>query len=215
ALPSLPSNLSLRDDGFTFATNGPLYIMGNYNADGDSGTGSSSEPDTTNPLSNTELPALIAADAVTLLSDSFLDEDMRKSAKEKNNASFTEIATAIIAGIVPTHLNSSGNGANNQWAGGVHNFVRFLENWTNHTYRYRGSAVCLFENEVSKGPWYQSVYTYWYRFPQRDIGYHAYFAGGKFPPGLPVMRTVRRISVSDITATAYNAGPPTPPVAAD
>jgi len=214
-LPSLPSNPSLRDDGFTFATNAPVYIMGHYNADGLSGTGSSSDPDTTNPATNTELPALIAADGVTLLSSDYTDADMSISAKTLNNAAFTEVSTGIIAGIVPTRLNASGNGTNNQWAGGVHNFVRFLENWSGDTYRYRGSVVCLFENEVSTGPWYQSVYTYWYNFPARDVGYHAYFAGGKFPPGLPVMRTVRRIAVSDITAAQYNAGPPTPPVAAN
>ncbi len=214
-LPSLPTNLSLRDDGFTFATNGPVYIMGHYNADGLSGTGSSSAPDTTNPLANTELPALIAADAVTLLSSDYKDGDMKKSATTLNDAAFTEVSTGIIAGIVPTRLNTSGKGTNDQWAGGVHNFVRFLENWSGDTYRYRGSVVCLFENEVSKGPWYQNKFTYWYNFPQRDVGYHTYFAGGKFPPGLPVMRTVRRISVSDITAAEYNAGPPTPPAAAN
>jgi hypothetical protein len=215
-LPSLPSDLSRRDDGLTFATNGPVYIMGNYNADGSSSTGSSSAPDTTNPLTNTELPALVAADAVTLLSSVYNDGDMGQSAKSTlNTAAFTEVSTGIISGIVPTNLNTSGVGTNNQWAGGVHNFVRFLENWTNKTYRYRGSVVCLYENEVSKGPWYQSVFTYWYNFPQRDVGYHTYFAGGKFPPGLPVMRTVRRISVADITAAQYASGPPTPPVAAE
>src|SRR5690606_34338872 len=141
----------------------------------------------------------IAADAVTLLSADYKDTDMRDSATTLNSASFTEIATAIITGIVPTKLNSSGVGTNDQWAGGVHNFVRFLEDWTGDTYRYRGSIVCLFESEVSDKPWYQSDYVYWYRFPKRDVGYHQYFAGGKFPPGLPVLRTVRRISVADIS----------------
>jgi hypothetical protein len=211
-LPTLPSNTNLRDDGLTFATNAPVYVMGNYNADGLSSTGSSSEPDTTG-AGNTEVPALIAADAVTLLSASYSDADMAASATTLNTASFTEVAAGIIAGIVPTKLNASGVGTNDQWAGGVHNFVRFLENWSGKTYRYRGSIVCLFENEVSTGPWYQSLYTYWYNFPARDVGYHAYFSGGKFPPGMPVIRTVRKISVADITAAQYASGPPTPPAA--
>lgn len=218
ALPIMPSDPSRRDDGFTLATNGPLYLMGNYNADGSSSTGSSIAPDTTSPAppNNPEVPALVAADSVTLLSSAYTDTDMRDSALSTlNNAAFTEIATAIITGIVPTKLNSSGVGSGNQWAGGVHNFVRFLENWTDDTYRYRGSVVCLFESEVSDKPWYQSVFTYWYRFPERDVGYHQYFAGGKFPPGLPVLRTVRRISVADITEATYNAAVPTPAVAAN
>lgn len=213
-LPTMPSDPSRRDDGFTFATNGPVYIMGDYNADGLSSTGSATEPDTTSPAppNNPEVPALIAADAVTLLSANFDDADMQDSWDDDlNNATFTEISTAIITGIVPTKVNASGNGQDNQWAGGVHNFVRFLEDWSGDTYRYRGSIVSLFESEVSKGPWYQHEYEYWYNFPARDIGYHQYFAGGKFPPGLPVLRTVRRISVADITEDVYNAAVPTPP----
>jgi hypothetical protein len=219
-LPSLPSDLSKRDDGFTFATNGPVYIRGHYNADGNSSTGSSTSPD-----SSAELPALIAADAVTLLSSAYTDADMSSSATLRPasdtalNAAFTEVAAGIISGIVPTQVNASGAGSGNQWAGGVHNFVRFLENWSGDTYRYRGSVVALYENEVSKRPWYQSGggggYPYWYNFPARDVGYHVYFSGGRFPPGLPVMRTVRRISVADITEATYTAGPPTPPAAAN
>jgi hypothetical protein len=33
-------------------------------------------------------------------------------------------------------------------------------------------------------------------------------------PGMPFMRTVRRINVDDITKAEYEAGPPTPPKAA-
>lgn len=212
-LPQLPSNSNLRDDGFTFATNAPVYVVGHYNSDGNSATGSSSAPDTTNVATNKEVPALIAADAVTLLSNGYSEGDMAASARTIPAAAFTEVATGIIAGIVPTRLNSSGVGTNNQWAGGVHNFVRFLEDWSGDTYRYRGSVVCLFENEVSTGPWFQSEYTYWYQLPTRDLGYHAYFSGGKFPPGMPVLRTVRKISVADITAAQYASGPPTPPAA--
>src|SRR5690606_17379318 len=125
SLPTMASNPSLRDDGFTLATNGPVYIMGHYNADGNSATGSAFAPDSTSPAppNNPEVPALIAADAVTLLSADYKDTDMRDSATTLNSASFTEIATAIITGIVPTKLNSSGVGTNDQWAGGVHNFV--------------------------------------------------------------------------------------------
>jgi hypothetical protein len=138
---------------------------------------------------------------------------LRPASDSALNAHFTEVSAGIISGIVPTKVNASGVGVGDQWAGGVHNFVRFLEDWSGVTYRYRGSVVCLYENEVSTGPWFQSYYAYWYNFPGRDIGYHAYFSGGKFPPGMPVIRTVRKISVADITAAQYTSGPPTPPAA--
>lgn len=75
-LPRLSYNESTRTPGFTLATNGPLYIMGNFNADGISGTGDSILPDSTNwysssyPLAN-EIPAMVAADAVTFLTEKY------------------------------------------------------------------------------------------------------------------------------------------------
>jgi hypothetical protein len=205
----LPSLASRRDDGFVLGCNGPVYIMGHYNADGSSSTGSSSDPDP----GWDEIPAVIAADAVTLLSSSWTDARFRESYKTPlNSAAFTEVSTAIFAGVVPTRLNTSGNGLNNQWMGGVHNFVRFLEDWTGDTYRYRGSIALLFENEVSKAPWYQNYYAYWYNPPARDVGYHFFFASGRAPKAWPpFLRSNRRIKVDRISAADYSAGPPTPP----
>lgn len=54
--------------GFTFATNAPLYVIGDFNADGDSNTGSATEPEAG------EVPALIAADTVTFLSKNWIND---------------------------------------------------------------------------------------------------------------------------------------------
>lgn len=238
-LPSLPTDTAKRDDGFTLATNGPLYLRGNFNAGDSDGTAAADpntapdtytatyDPDSTGgtggpiwPYVYTELPALLAGDAVSILSEGYADNDMRDSPIKHGSgslrtASNTVVSAAILSGIVPTRLTTSGVGSNDQWAGGVHNFVRFLENWSGKTFRLRGAIVCLWENEVSKGPWYQGEYAYWYGVPTRNVGYHNFFAGGRFPPGLPVLRTVRRMAVSDITEAQYNAGPPKPPKAGD
>lgn len=201
---TVPQLTSGTPDGFTIATNGPAYVLGHFNADGNSATGSETAPD-----SAAEGTAMIAADAVTLLSPGFTGNDQRDMATTKPSASaFTEVSAAIVTGLVPTQP-----GVNKIWAGGVHNFIRFHEDWSGVTYRYRGSIAALFESEVAKKPWHQNSYVYWYEPPTRDVGYHQYLARGRFPPGTPVKRTVRRMSMQDISETTYNAGPTKPPVA--
>ncbi len=200
ALPQLAT--AGAPDGFTVATNGPAYIFGNYNADGNSATGSSTAPD-----SAVEVPAMIAADSITVLSANAAFNFRGMALATANAAAFTEISAAMLTGLVPTHP-----GFNNIWSGGVHNLVRFLENWGGCTYRYRGSIAALFESEVSKKPYQESYQGYWYSPPDRDIGYHQYLSQGRFPPATPVKRTIRRMSLQDISAATYNAGPPKPPV---
>lgn len=206
----LPAYSTRRDDGFVFGTNGPVYVLGHYNADGNSSTGSSTQADP----GPDEIPAVIAADAVTLLSQNYANDDtyFRDSAEPKKNATFTEFSTAVFAGVVPTRLTTSGTGTNGQRMGGVHNFVRFLENWGGCTYRYRGSLALLFESEVATRPYYEDHHPYWYSPPTRDIGYHIFFASGRTTAAWPpFMRSDRRIKVDRISAADYAAGPPTPP----
>jgi hypothetical protein len=190
-------------DGFTIATNAPLYIWGNFNADGNSATGSDTTPDST-----AEVPALIAADAVTVLSANAAFNFQNMATTMGTAATFTEISSAIIAGLVPTHP-----GYNNVWSGGVHNLVRFLENWGSSTYRYRGSIAVLYESEVANHAYHEGYNGYFYSPPTRDIGYHQYFSQGRFPPGTPIKRTVRRMNLQDISAATYNAGPQKPTAA--
>lgn len=208
-LPRLPRDLSKRGDGFTLATNGPLYIVGHYNADGNSATGSSTTPDAVAmvPTGTSELPALVAADAVTILSSGWDNSDFAASTTTKPSASsFTEVSTAVITGLVPTKP-----GVDNIWSAGVHNLVRYLEGWGSSTYRYRGSLAAIYESEVAIAPYHENQHG-WYDPPTRDMGYHQYLAQGWFPPGTPVKRTVRRMDLRDITEAQWTAGPAKPPV---
>ncbi|MFO7726373.1 MAG: hypothetical protein R6V45_12575, partial [Oceanipulchritudo sp.] len=134
--------------GTTIATNVPMYVEGNYNADGDPSTGSATEADVNDVLE--EPPAALVADAVTILSNSWDDADSLKNTSTRSTNAFTEVAAAILTGLVP----SDKNGWNN-YSGGVENFPRFLEDW-NTTLRYRGSMVALFESEVATEPWGKS-----------------------------------------------------------
>ena len=188
-------------DGFTIATNTLLYVWGHFNADGDSGTGTSRLPD-----SGAEKPALIAADAVTVLSAGFTNTNFNQMPSVQSTAGpFTEVSAAILTGIIPTQP-----GTDQIWAGGVHNLVRLLEDWSNRDYRFRGSLGVLFENEVAKGKYHEG-HNPFYGAPTRDMGYHQYLSQGRFPPATPINRTIRRMNLKDITEAEYNAGPTKPP----
>lgn len=196
AVPQLTSGIDI-PDGFTIATNGLLYVWGNFNADGLSGTGSSILPDSAN-----ERPALIAADAVTVLSAGSTLQSI--STAIQSSVNFTEVSAAILTGLIPTRP-----GTDLIWSGGVHNLVRLLESW-DVVYRFRGSLGVLYENEVAKGKYHEDHNSF-YSPPTRDMGYHQYLSQGRFPPATPIKRTVRRMNLQDITEAEYNAGPSKPP----
>lgn len=190
---TLPKVLGAPERGFTFATNGPLYIGGNYNSDGNSSTGSSTKADSTN-----EIPAALIADSITMLSSNWMkynyDSKSKQHAKYRN-ASFTEVSAAIMTGLVPT-INSTNT------SGGNHNFPRFLERWSGDEFRYRGSMVALFESEAHKKPRPGNWSTY-YSPPIRNWGWHEYFENGEMPPGTPFVRDFRRKNFKFLTEAEY------------
>jgi hypothetical protein len=237
--------------GFTFATNGPVYLWGHYNANGIDGAGGTtitktltmsqadaqwetSHMDPANPgsrLIGVEVPALIAADAVTQLSASpdnntrdfeLMTQQIMSGNRwnpwENTNGTaamkFTELSAAILTGIIPTRP-----GFENIWSGGVHNFVRFLQNWQGtgwspRFWGYRGSLVALFESEVAKKPYREgdnAIFFYWFNGPDLVMGHHPEFRIGNYPPGTPVVHTMRVLNIREISAEDYATGPDQPP----
>lgn len=180
-----------RDPGFTLATNNALYVIGHYNADGASGTGSSTEPDN---AANPEPPAALAADSITILSKSW-NPILSKGSLNTRNAVFTEVNAGILQGLVPTDKEGSG-----VISGGNHNFPRFLEKWSGKTFRYRGSMVALFESEIAN----QGVYTTYYSPPNRDWGFYSRFGEGYYPPGTPNARSFRIVDFNLLGEEEYN-----------
>ena len=155
----IPFNQSSGASGLTIASNNPVYIQGDFNTGGTGSAVPSNDPsnlnaDGTYPDPNnppnpqvdnyTRAPTSILADAVTILSNSWVDAN----AGTVPVASPTTINTAIVAGIVPT--NTYGDGA---YSGGAENFPRFLENWANDTFTYYGSMVELYKSQQSVGEW--------------------------------------------------------------
>jgi hypothetical protein len=145
--------------GLTIASQNAVYLQGDFNTGGTGSTvpsnnSSNQNPDGTyidpsNPPSSTvpgytRAPTSILADAVNLLSNSWSDA----SAGSVPAASDTTFNVAIIAGTVPTNVNSDG-----AYSGGAENFPRFLEDWTNKTLTYYGSMVELYKSQQSIGEW--------------------------------------------------------------
>ncbi len=192
-VPDRPTDANGNTAGFTLATDAPLYVQGNYNADGQI----DSDGDTIRlPDSDSEPPAGLAADAVTILSSGWSDANSDQDLGQRR-AHQTEVAAALLTGIVPT--NKNGNGA---YSGGVENLPRLLEDWSGVTLGYRGSMVVLYESERATEPWGSSNV---YRPPNRLWGFNALFAAGILPPGSPNSRSYRRIGFRDLSPAEYEA----------
>jgi hypothetical protein len=192
--------------GFTVATNAPMYVVGNFNADGVAHANDSTVPDDAN-----EPPAALIADSITVLSNEwasnrpYSDRDGRSNVQSYRDVSnFVEIAAAILTGTpntVPTSGAPYGDSAR-PLSLGVVNLPRFLESWTGETLTIRGSLVSLFESEVRpRGA--PTNFNDYYLPPNRDWGFSDLFAQGGFPPGSPVVRSYRRLSYEEIDQTTF------------
>lgn len=194
--PAFAQNSTNYDEGFTLATNGQLYIKGHFNADGLSGTGSPINTDDGLLSTSTEAPVALYADSITVLSSAF-DDTKSKQGRLSRKAVFTEVSAAFVTGLLPTKPGTS------TISGGAHNLPRFLEDWKDIDFRYRGSLVVLYESEAGIVP--MGSNNNWYEPPNRKWGYNALFAAGIYPPGTPNSRSFKRTDFRYLTASEYNS----------
>ena len=140
-------NASVNDlptSGLTVAAESPVYVQGNYNA-----TSASANV-------NPNVPAAIVADAVTLLSNQWRDSDSFVEPNDPDGRAVTTSASyrmAIAAGKTLSFPRPTWGGAAQDFGtdGGVHNFLRYIERWSNQTLNYRGSIVSLFTSRQAMG----------------------------------------------------------------
>jgi hypothetical protein len=170
----LPAN------GLTVATPDPIYVQGNYNAP----AGVLGKNDTTGTK-----PASLVGDAITVLSSSWLDSQNGGSVAGYKTAGDTTVNAAFLAGIkqtTPREIYTKDG-----YSGGVENFPRFLENWSNKTLTYNGSMVVMFYSKIATG-WWASATTY-YSPPNRKWAFDVNFLDAtKLPPGTPCVRSMIR-----------------------
>jgi PilX N-terminal len=178
--------------GLTVASENPVYIQGDYNAPADGS------------WSGASVAASVAADAVTLLSDnwndvnSFIFPYTLGGAPASRNAVQTAYRVALIAGKgipfqqIPGACTCDDFGTD----GGVHNFLRFLENWSGVNGYYYGSMVSFYYNHQGVGTYKNSGYVY--SPPVRHYQFDTNFTLGPayLPPRTPVLRSVNTIGFS-------------------
>ena len=178
-------NLPTRPDGtggFTVASENPVYVQGDYNASGGFGAGNA--------------PAAVIADSVTLLSNNWSDANSLANPINlgARPASDTWYRLAIASGKnidfpQPTWGAAKDYGTD----GGVHNFLRYIENWGGHTLNYEGSLVSLFYSQYATGVF--KCCTTVYSPPTRNYAFDTLFLNpSNLPPGTPEFQDVVNVS---------------------
>lgn len=141
AINARPNNIriingkDLRPDvlpvGLTIATNLPAYVLGEYNT----------SSDTSSQAATPWLPALIASDFISHLSNAWDDVNSRwNSAYIARTATSTTYNHSILAG----YTQRAENGAGGASAAGLNTFTRYNEDWSNKDHVVNGSLVVGF-----------------------------------------------------------------------
>jgi hypothetical protein len=173
--------------GLTVASENPVYIQGNWNANG-SFTGS-------------HVATAVLADAVTLLSNQWNDRNSfynpytmanatcGSTVACKRNASTTWYRVAIIAGKGISFPQPSGTAQDYGTDGGAHNFLRYIETWDGQTLNYRGSIASLYFSRQATGTY--KCCTIVYAPPTRGYNFDTEFlTPALLPPRTPMFRDV-------------------------
>ena len=193
ALGQVPVRLDNGLGGFTVASDNPVYVLGNYNAN-NAGFG------------NPHASAAVLADTVTFMSNGWTDLETFNSPADVTGrlATTTYYRLAIASGKTMafqfyTSLNTQ------KWAGptdfgtdgGVHNFLRYLEDWGGQTSNYMGSMVSLYYDQYATGSYKccGTVYNPPTRVYQFDVDFQD---PTKMPPGTPMFEDLVNVGFQQV-----------------
>ncbi|HTZ74763.1 MAG TPA: PilX N-terminal domain-containing pilus assembly protein [Candidatus Aquilonibacter sp.] len=174
--------------GLAITSENPVYIMGDYNVPGLSMTSSSS------------VATSIAGDSVTLLSDNWNDVNSFISPYDytKRTAVTTDYRVALIGGkgIPFPQIGSTQDFGTD---GGLHNFLRFLEDWGSSTANYSGSLVSFYYYHQMVGAYKDGTGTY--NPPNRVYYFDTNFTRGTqyLPPLTPKLKAINTIGFTQET----------------
>ena len=181
--------------GFSFASENAIYIKGNYNATGvSSAIGKAVTPaDNYLPLNSpTHIPASIVGDAVIILSNNWNDAQsfIYPFSSANRPATDTVVRFAMISGNAITGDKSFYSPSEfGQLNGGVINFKRFLEKWTDKRLHYSGSLISLYNAQNNTG--FIKCCTTVYVPPIRDWTFDTSFLDiNRLPPGTPFIYSI-------------------------
>jgi hypothetical protein len=203
-VPNSPTGTSTDPGGFTVAAENPVYVQGDYNTNASDTTWNATPVDEAGRSS-----AAVIADTVTLLSDSWDDRNSfmnDPTQPNDRNATVTRYRLAIAAGKTRnfTRPTTWSTAAAQDFGtdGGLHNFLRYLENWGGQTLYYKGSIVSLFYSTYNTGT-YKSALVY--SPPTRGYSFDSDFSTPQgLPPGTPLFRDVNSLGYRQLFTVRPN-----------
>jgi hypothetical protein len=168
--------------GLTIASENPVYLQGDFNANSSGGG-----------FNDPHVATSIAADAVTLLSKNWNDVNSFSYnlyvSSAPRSALTTYYRTAVLAGKGVSFPQPSGTGNDFGTDGGVHNFLRFMESWTGQALNYRGSIISMYYDRAGSGVY--KCCTTVYSPPSRVLNFDVEFLQPNLlPPRTPLFRDV-------------------------
>lgn len=193
--------------GITVSTENMVYVWGNYNTTGinsapPDGTSSLNDNTATYYYLGNQVPSSIVADAIFPMSKTFFDAETalypnilgnRPADNAPTVAQETAVRAAIIAGNNLSALSGTpdaGNSASGEsrLCGGMHNFPRFLENWTAR-WNFVGSMIPLYHSTQALGQYNADDGIY--GAPIRNWAFDVTFTNPlKLPPGTPLFQHI-------------------------
>ena len=185
-LPRRPDN---GQGGFTVASENPVYVQGNYNSgpsDPMWGGGSNTTP---------HAAAAIIADTVTLLSNNWNDANSLGNPTNLGGrpATTSYYRVAVAAGKNVPFPQPGWAAKDFGTDGGLHNFLRYLENWGGQQLFYNGSLVSMYYSEYNTGTF--KCCTVVYSPPTRNYSFDTLFLNpANLPPGTPMFQDVVNLS---------------------
>lgn len=178
----------LPTSGINVTAENPIYIQGNFNANS---TDVTAEPN---------VAAAVIGDSITLLSNNFRDTSTFQYPNDETNrnAADTGYRFAMVTGKSIPFPKPAGWGVNELGSdGGVHNFMRMLEDWAGTTLRYRGSMVSLYYSRQSIGIYRADANIY--GAPTRGYNFDTDFlTPALLPPGTPMFRDINTLKFRQI-----------------
>jgi Tfp pilus assembly protein PilX len=185
--------------GLTIATENPVYVQGDYNC--------GSSPTCTG-FNNPHVAAAVVADSFSFLSRNWNDVNSFKypydhasasSGTPKRNALTTWYRLGIVAGKGQSFRQPVGYSTPQDFGtdGGVHNFLRFVEDWGGQTLNYRGSILSMYYNRQGIGVY--KCCTTVYSPPTRGYNFDVEFLQPSLlPPRTPMFRDVNTTGFSQL-----------------
>jgi hypothetical protein len=173
--------------GLAVASENPVYVQGDFNAPG----GAFVAP---------YAPVGVIADAFTFLSNNWNDVNSFSSTYDTAGraGATTGYRLAIAAGKGISFPQPVGYATPQDFGtdGGVHNFLRYIENWGPATLNYRGSIVSMYSDRQAIGP-YKCCATV-YSPPTRAYNFDSDFLDPTLlPPRTPMFRDVNTIGFTE------------------